>query len=63
MIASLALAMPSVEILITILVVALLVGLVFWAANKYLEIAQPFKGIVLFIIVLIFVIWVASQIV
>ena len=46
--------------LILILIVACLVGLVFWAALKYLDIPSPFKGIVLFLIIVIFVLWVAS---
>lgn len=60
MIPLLALALPGTDALILIVIVTLIVGLVFWAANAYLSVPQPFKGIVLFVIILIYAVWLFS---
>jgi hypothetical protein len=46
--------------IISLIIVLVLVGILVWAANAYLPVAQPFKGIVIFLIILCGVLWVAQ---
>jgi hypothetical protein len=48
--------------LITIIVVLIVVGLLVWVVDRYLPVAQPFKGLVIVLIVLLLVIWLLSGI-
>jgi cytosine/uracil/thiamine/allantoin permease len=43
--------------LITIIIVLCVAGLLIWAVNAYLPIAQPIKGVVILMIVLVLCIW------
>jgi hypothetical protein len=45
-----------ISILFTIIIVALVIGLLFWALS-FLPIPQPFLNFIKFALVLIFVIW------
>lgn len=39
--------------LIALIVILIVLGILIWAVQTYLPIAQPFKGIVIFLIILI----------
>lgn len=39
--------------LIAIIVILIVLGIIAWAADRYLPLQQPFKGIVLFLIILV----------
>lgn len=41
------------ESLITAIIVILIVGVLVWAINTYLPVAQPFKGIIIVLLVLV----------
>jgi len=43
--------------MLTVIIVLIALGILLWAAERYLPGAQPFKGIALFLIVLFGVIW------
>jgi hypothetical protein len=45
-----------ISILITIIIIAVVLGLLFWALS-FLPIPQPFLNIIKFAIVLVFIIW------
>jgi hypothetical protein len=45
-----------ISVLITLIVVALVIGLLFWALS-FLPIPQPFLNFIKFALILIFVIW------
>jgi len=48
----------SLETVVYVILVLLVVGVLVWAADRYLPIAQPFKGIIMFLIILLACIWI-----
>lgn len=46
--------------LLVLIVVLVCFGILIWAADRYLSIAQPFKGLIIFLIVVVGVIFILN---